>query len=188
MRVAISLLAVAGLSGCYSNEKLCVEAADYAATATIGTGYGEFELYDEGQVLEPSYGMQGGQHIWGAVQVTGLLPGDGEMVSNSTNDGGGGTTSAKGHDPLSVEFGVSFPDDILPAYSIIFTDFFSGDVEVSESTGHTVFIDLWEIGSSYPEEDSIPIEMSVTVEDACGTVVSDSRLFTLDLTDADYYY
>tara|TARA_B110000037_G_scaffold202604_1_gene244904 strand:- start:81 stop:647 length:567 start_codon:yes stop_codon:yes gene_type:complete len=188
VKVTISILAAVVLSGCYSNEKLCAEAADYPATATIGTGYSEFELFDEGQLLDPSYGLQGGQHIWGAVQVTGLLPGDGEMVNNSTNDGGGGTTSAEGHDPLSVEFDVSFPDDILPSYSILFTDFFTGDVEISESAGHTVFIDLWEIAHAYPEEESLPIEMAVTVEDACGTVVSDSRIFTLDVTDPYYYY
>ena len=190
MKMTVLMLITLGLAGCYNNEKLCEEASLYEATATIGTGYDEFELYDEGETLEPSYGMQGGQHIWGAVQVTGLIPGNGEMVSDSFfgDAGGTGSTTAKGHDPLAVEFGFSFPDDLIEPYSVSFTDFFSGDIEVSESFGHTVFIDLWDIADTYHEEAEISVSMSVTVEDGCGTVVTDSRPFTLEVESGYYYY
>ena len=185
MKITGSILTALVISGCYSTEQLCEEAANYEATATIGTGYDGFELYEESETLDPSFGIQGGQHIWGAVQVTGLIPGNGEMVSDSFFGDG---TKAKGHDPLSVEFGFSFPDDLIAPYSVSFTDFFSGDTELSESFGHTVFIDLWDIADIYHEESEIPVEMSVTVEDGCGTIVTDSRPFTLEIGSGYYYY
>jgi hypothetical protein len=186
MKITGSILTALVISGCYNTEKLCEEASNYEATATIGSGYDEFEIYGESETLDPSYGAQGGQHIWGAVQVTGLIPGNGEMVSGSIF--GDGSKEASGHDPLSVEFGLSFPDDLIEPYSVSFTDFFSGDIEVSESFGHTVFIDLWDIADTYHEESEIPVEMSVTVEDGCGTIVTDSRPFTLEVESGYYYY
>jgi hypothetical protein len=184
MKMTISILTAAVLSGCYNNEKLCEDASIYEPTATIGTGYEEFEMYEENETLSPIPGMQGGQHIWGSVQVTGLIPGNGEMVSDSLFSSD--KTTAKGHDALTVRFGFSFPDDLIAPYTVTFTNFFSGDAEISESLGHTVFIEVGGIAYIYDEVSEISVDMSVYVEDGCGTVVTDSRPFTLDLEAYNY--
>jgi hypothetical protein len=49
------------------------------AQVTIGTGFRAYTPVDAGDTLDFVYGIQGGFHLWGAFQSTGLVAGDAEI-------------------------------------------------------------------------------------------------------------
>jgi len=181
--------------GCYSTEKVCNEAAAVEATVQLGAwDDNSFNSFEEGEVIAPAWGPQGGQHIWAAVLASGINPGDGEMVSESGGlldflfpqpAGGGFTTVAKGHDPVSLTFSMRYEDDLLAETQVDFDAFLEGDVEQSVSTAQTVFVDAWEIASVYPDHDFVEGVMHVELLDACGTKVEDERSILIE--QSDYY-
>ena len=72
------------LMGCYSTEKVCDEAVSVEPTVQLGAwNNNTFYAFEEGEVVAPAWGPQGGQHIWAAVLATGINPGNGEMVSDN---------------------------------------------------------------------------------------------------------
>jgi hypothetical protein len=182
MPVPVMRIATAGLllTACYSTKKVCKEAATFEPSAEIGTGADQFELFEEGALLTPVFGPQGGFHIWGAVRVTGLNPGDGKMTFKKFRQ------VAKGRDVVSLQFTLDFEDEVIGPRSVDFLDFMLGDVAQSETSGQTVFVDLWDVQEAYPDREQIDSVLSVTVEDACGTSVSDSRVFSMQLADIEH--
>jgi hypothetical protein len=166
------------IAGCYPTKKVCEEAAQVAPSVVIGTGSTHFELFEEGAELAPVNGVQGGSHIWGAVSVTGLNPGKGEMKFKNWR------LEAKGKDPVMLRFSIDFEDESIESSRMSNLAFLSGDVLSAEVFGQTVFIGAYDLQQAYPEVEGLSATMSVEVEDACGTVVSDSRAMWVDLTDS----
>ena len=156
------------LSAC---QDLCVEAAEYPPSVQLGTGSGTFQFITEETVLTQSWGPQGGSHIWGAIQTTGLYPGAQTLLGGPQN-------------PLSVHFSISHEEETLASLSDTFV-VLTGDSASAEGHGFTVFINGLPSDWSYDygeEEAQKPrtISAQVDVTDACGTSVSDkvSTLFS----------
>lgn len=179
------------LVGCHDTQALCDEASLYEPTAVIGTWKNDaFHAYAEGEALAPVWGPQGGQHIWGAIRVTGMNPGDGEMVAEGgglfgDTEMGGLSTEAKGYDPLTLTFGIHYEDDVLEPTEYSFQAFLDGTPAESTSPAQTVFVDPWALKDSYPNQLHIESEMWVRAKDACGTDVEDRRAFVIE-QDEDY--
>ena len=183
--LATSVLSALLTTGCYSTEAVCTAASESEPSAVIGTGTTTFEAFETGDYLTPEWGPQGGQHVYGAVQVTGINPGSGKMVSKRSRglDGGFSGQKAKGHDPVNLEFTLTFPDNVIDPQNSQFLHFLEGDTTEAITYGHTVFIDLFTVFEAYGEQDEIDVNLSTTVTDACGTVVTDNRDFRLLLND-----
>ena len=195
MRWIVCVLAGAMVVGCHSTEAVCEEASMYAPSALVGTWKDDvFHAFEEGEALSPVWGPQGGQHIWGAIRVTGLNPGDGEMVSDGGGIFGGGleagglSTEAKGYDPLTLTFGIHYEDDLLEPTEFSFQAFLSGTPAQSTSPAQTVFVDPWALKDSYPDQLHIESEMWVRAKDACGTDVEDRRAFVIEQDEAYLEY
>ena len=149
----------------------CAEAANYPPSVQFGTGSGAYESITEDTILTPSWGLQGGSHIWGALQTTGLYPGVQTLLGGPQN-------------PLTVSFTVSHEDTIFASISDSFV-VLTGDSVSAQGYGFTIFIDGFPSDWSYDyykEETKklAPISVEVDVTDACGTNVSDtvSTLFS----------
>lgn len=190
----IPLAVVPFLGACHNTEKVCAEAAEFEPSLVLGTWDDDFRVWEEGETLELVWGMQGGQHVWGAVQVAGFNPGDGEMVvegqgifSWGQGEGIGGATQPKGDDVLTLSFELRYQDDLAAASKPSFSAFLDGTVAAATSPAQTVFVELWELIEVYGAGETVSAEMSVTAIDACGTSLSASRGLQIELDD-DYYY
>ena len=135
------------LAACSSTPPVdyCLEAAAHEASITLGTGADSFEAIEEGALLTPYWGPQGGHHIWASFQATGINPGQGEMVPEHTGmlDGGSTPLIAEGDDPVMITLEVSLPDQEIGPYQGTYTLFASGDTSASSVTGLTAIIDLY---------------------------------------------
>jgi hypothetical protein len=192
MRFLLSLSFAPLIVACHNTEKFCAEAAEFEPSLILGTWDGEFLVWEEEEELGLVWGMQGGQHIWGAVQATGMNPGDGEMVSSggslfswAQEVGGGFATEPRGHDVLALDFELRFQDDLVSPSKPSFSAFLDGTAELATSPPQTVFVSLWDLVEIYGAGETISAEMSVTATDACGTVLGDSRSLQINL---DSYY
>ena len=168
----------------------CLEASAHTAAVTLGTGQGSFETIEEGQLLKPYWGPQGGHHIWASLQAVGLNPGQGEMVPEHTGmlDGGYSSLIADGNDPVLVTVEVSIPGHELGPYQGSYTNFLSGNEAAAELLGLTAIISLYDIVEEFPDLESIPASLWISVVDGCGTVVTDRKNFEMQLTDVEGIY
>jgi len=166
----------------------CAEAAKHSPSLTAGTGAAAFEAIEEGSVLTPVFGPQGGHHIWIALQATGLNPGQGEMVNTDSGLEGGGSLEAQGQDPVQVTIEISFDDGQIGPYRVAYTYFLEGDTEASELAGLTAIIDAWGIVARYEELSTVGATLWLSVVDGCGTIVTDSKPFLFGLEDIDGIY
>jgi hypothetical protein len=124
-----------------------------------------------------------------------MNPGDGKMVSSggsffpwSQKEGNiGGGAEPKGHDVLSLSFGLQFQEDEVSATQTTFPAFLDGTVAEATSPAQTVFVDSWTLVEAYGAGETITAEMSVTVTDACGTELSDSRGLSIEVEEGYYY-
>jgi hypothetical protein len=157
------------LSAC---QDLCEEVASYPPSVQFGTGSSAFTPITDDTVLLPSWGAQGGTHIWGALQTTGLYSGTQTFLSGPQN-------------PLTVNFSVSHQGIAFATVSDRFV-VLEGSSASAEGYGFTIFMDGSPTDWAYDDDTQkmqIPFEVSAEVEvtDACGTTVSDkvSTLFSL---------
>ena len=72
-------------------------------------------------------------------------------------------------------FALQFEEDLIAERAFDFATFLVGTPAESESTAQTVFVDPWELAYAYPDQLDVEAVMSVSLEDACGTVLTDSR-------------
>jgi len=164
--LALSLL----LSACPTQSQLCEEAALFPPSLQLGTGESNFELFVEDSVLSLVSGRQGGQHIWGALETTGLYPGDSDRL---------------GWDGVELSWTLEFPeaDSDYGPYSHPEQVFLAGSAESAEHLGSTVFICGWDAAYYHSGTDQARTIMSVTATDICGTSVSDSGSFLADISE-----
>lgn len=181
------------VAACHSTQEVCAEAALFEPSLVLGSWDDDFQVWEEGDTLDLVWGLQGGHHIWGGVRVTGMNPGDGEMVSESNGllggqtDGGSFALEPDGHDVLNLDFQITFQDDVVAPTDVSFEAFLDGTVEEAISPPQTVFVSLWDLMEGYGVGETLTAEMSATATDACGTTLSDSRAFTI-VVDDDYDY
>lgn len=168
----------------------CLEASAFEPSLTLGTGESSFEAFEEGALLTPYWGPQGGHHIWASFQATGINPGQGEMVSAHTGqiDGGYSPLIAQGDDPVMITVEVSLPDQDIGPYQGSYTLFANGDTSSSSMYGLTAIIDLYGLVQEFPEQESIAASLWMSVVDGCGTVVTDRKNFQMQLADVDGIY
>ena len=168
----------------------CVEAAAHAPSIALGTGESAFEDFEEGALLTPYWGPQGGHHIWVSFQATGINPGQGQMVPEDTGMTIGGIQYLvpSGTDPVMITLEVSLPDQEIGPFQGTYTRFADGDPSESSLHGLTAIIDLYGLVEQFPEEDSIPASLWISVVDGCGTVVTDRRDFQMQLSGVDGIY
>ncbi len=178
--------------GCTKEPEVdyCLEAKTHEPSITLGTGGNEFEPIEEGELLKPVWGPQGGHHIWASFQAVGIKPGQGEIDSPHTWEIDGGYTALvpEGNDPVMITLEVSFPDHDIGPYQGTYTTFAYGTTAASWVTGLTAIIDLYDIVDRYPDDEEIAANMWISVVDGCETVVSDRKDFRMQLTDIDGIY
>ena len=101
------------------------------------------------------------------------------VAPNNGNSDGNLVLEPRGNDVVWVTYEMSFPDDLYGPYEVSFQGFLEGSTEEAVIYGQTVFIDMYDVHYVYSDKTEIPVTMSVSVEDACETVVADERSFTL---------
>ena len=169
----------------------CDDLATYTPSVTLGTGSSEFVSFEEGELLTPAYGPQGGHHIWVSFEATGINPGNGQMIPDPAYadiDGGTIPSIPDGDDPVTIQTVVRFPNHELGPHDAAFVTFLKGDFDLSSLPGITAFVDVYTAVAELPDEESIPAEVSLSVTDSCGTLVEDTRAFEMQLADVDGFY
>jgi len=161
-----------------TTEEVCAEAALYEATATIGYGTTEHMEFDEEVVLRVEHGPQGGQHIYGAVLLTGMNPG--ERVFSDPR----GCGEAEVYDNISIIYTISYPDGLYPDVIANFNMWLEdGTPEEALGGSMQLVMDIWSVMAAYPDQLEIPMEAHVVATDVCGTTVEDSGSFILSLDE-----
>lgn len=84
LRLSLIALTAALVTGC-DEEPLttCAQAEAAGPSLESGTGVERFEPLADGDVLQASFGMQGGHHIYVGLRATGIDPGE-RHIPNST--------------------------------------------------------------------------------------------------------
>ena len=129
----------------------------------LGLGRNGFEeAIEDGDVLVPEWGMQGGRHLELAA------------LSHGLNPGRSGPLGAKEIPLFSVEL-VSLDDDaIVAASQLMQFRAMKGDPELAELGLGDIFV----AAPDDPERDWL---LTVTAEDACGTTLTAERVVKLDM-------
>ena len=157
---------------------VCEEAAQYEASARVGTGEEAYEEFPLDDVLRPVFGPQGGHHIYAGVRATGLNPGirvRGEPLGCPVSV----------YDAVRGTYTHSFADNLYPAVVTEVWRRMEGTPESADWFIDYVYIDLFALQSAYEGQDEVAGEAHVTLTDKCGTTVEDTRPFRLSLTDIE---
>lgn len=125
----------------------------------IGTGIEDFEPLPAEVGYE--FGPQGGWHIWGSLRAEGIWTG----IEGTPNE----TTPVVSFTMQAVEGDLTGGYDRLRRPMTLQAD------DVAELVGEQVILDV----SDPSEADGVQVELMATVEDACGTVVTDTRRVVL---------
>ncbi len=162
----------------FSTEEVCEDAALYEASAAIGYGTTEFTVFDEGVVLHVEHGPQGAQHIFGAVLVTGINPGERAFSEPR------GCEGAEIYDPVSVVYTLSFPEDLYPSITSYGVGWLEGGTTQEATSGPIQLVmNIWDVMAAYPDDSGITLTAHAVVTDACGTTVEATDTFVLSLDE-----
>ncbi len=172
------LLGVTPPSRSFSTEEVCEAAALYEASVAIGYGTTEFTAFDEGSVLYVEHGPQGGQHIYGAVSVTGMNPGERAFSEPR------GCEGAEIYDPVSVVYTISFPEDLYPSITSHGAPWLEGGTTQEATSGSIrLVMNIWDVIAAYPDDSGVTLTGHAVVSDACGTTVEAMDTFVLSLDE-----
>ena len=176
MRPSVLVPVLFTLSACQPEDPCAVAATVDAPELVLGTGAEAFERpIEDGDTLRPSYGAQGGQHLYLAVRTSGFHPGDATLL---------------GEDDAVPMFVVELADaatgDILTVQRFDYAPMEGDAVEAELALGE-FFLPFYGGTSTYdvstpsgepPGERELILR--ATAEDACGTVLTAERTFLLD--------
>jgi hypothetical protein len=132
----------------------------------VGTGGVEFEPLEAGDLIAPTFGSQGGQHIWGSLRVAGILQGD-ALFFDAQNP--------------EIDFQIFRGADLVAGYTDL-KRHFAVNGDQMELIGETLFLEM------YPERgDTLTIQ--ATLLDKCGTELTDSVdvIYDGESGDTGYY-
>ncbi len=142
--------------GCEEPVDSCEVATQFAPSLAVGVGLDSFTALEHGDKVQIAYGLQGGQHIWMAVQTAGVAPGALHRTDVAAPEIryellGDGQVLGQGINEMPLQ----------------------GDVSFAESAGDTLLLD-WFDAAEYEE-----LIVRVTLEDACGTTLVEQRTIRL---------
>ena len=184
MKPAILAAALLLLVACDEAGLDCDTLDPAAAWVELGQGEDEFELLDPGTTLLVERGNQGGQHIWVSARLGDLNPGSEDLWDGLRNG-----------DLPEVEFlvtaadGIISPDNRRPMV-------LQRDAREDYLLMHNLVVirhfaelpDDWaELDYAQVEADMEEVEhdLTVRIEDVCGTVVEDTLPILLDFPARD---
>ncbi|MCB9681225.1 MAG: hypothetical protein H6733_07105 [Alphaproteobacteria bacterium] len=167
--MACAAVGVAGmaLAACGADPSIagCATAAEQDATMALGTGEGAFVAVADDDTVPFVMGPQGGYHVFGSFQATGIWPGTSSTLADDTT-------------PL-----LSFTAT-ADTFTGGFTDVPRPLTEVATDTwgliGELVILTI----TDPSEADGKTATLSVSLTDACGTTVTDSHDVTLQFFQA----
>lgn len=149
------------LAAC-STDATCEAAQAAGPTLTIGTGELSWVDVADGDHLGWTFGSQGGMHVYGSLRATHLLQGASDSLSDPDN-------------PM-VDFVLLDGDITIAGFTRIphhFTEAVDGTLS---AVGDRLV--LYEEDATYL--DGLEVVMRATVDDRCGTQVTDERTVVLD--------
>lgn len=140
------------------SEAACAAAAEEEGLLEIGTGAEGFEPVADGDHLQIQSGGQGGHHVYGSLRASGVVQGifEGEtdpVVTFEVLDGEG--TVLAGYEAYPRHF-----------------------VQEDEALVH--FGDTLILEANPGSLDGVEVTLVAELEDACGRVLTDERVVTLD--------
>jgi hypothetical protein len=178
--VSLGLLATATLTLTACEPENPCEGVDIIPASQTFIGYGttEHSEFDDEVVLKVEHGPQGGQHIYGAVLLTGMNPGE-RAFSDPRGCG-----QAEVYDHISIIYTISYPDELYPDVVANFGMWLEdGTPEEALGGSLQLVMDIWSVMAAYPDQLEIPMDAHVAVTDACGTTAEDSGSFMLSLDE-----
>jgi hypothetical protein len=168
-RYATLLLLLGIAAGC--DKDPCARKADDAATVALD-GIEPYQPLDQDSVLPIYWGAQGGFHLFLAAQATGIEPGASDLLTGLANG-----------DLPTVLWSVRAPDGMLstesPRRSLAeasIDGWFLGPQRVVLQYYETWPAGTFDADARQLELESSDIEVSVTVEDACGVQARSSAV------------
>lgn len=171
----------------------CKQASYYTPSLEIGTGAESFQTFANAGPIALVFGSQGGHHVEASIRVTGINPGQGEMVEEDGLEGSDPSFEAVGEDPVTIDFNLSV-EGVSDSWNAQYTYFLSGSTAQSWAYGFNSFADAWDIAEVHEDALTANATLKATVTDACGTELSGEVNFVLDVTDipglygTGYYY
>lgn len=179
-----ALLLLAAPVGCDEVEVDCDSLDPEAAWAELGQGEEAFSPLDPDTVMRVERGNQGGQHIWVSARLGDLNPGSEDLWDGLRNG-----------DLPEVEFVVTGPDGIISPDNLRPMVLQRGEREDYLLMHNLVVIrhfaelpDDWaELDYAQVEADLEEVEhdLTVRIEDVCGTVVEHTTPILLDFPARD---
>jgi hypothetical protein len=136
-------------------------------------GEKNFQNIEDGDNVPYHSGMQGGQHIFGAVQTTGLATGR-DLILGGVEDG------------VELNFTV-LVDDIEFGWGGRSSTALDGSEDEAELVGEYIYVEFWDLFEAMDDdaleayadvdyyEDGLDATLQVDLIDSCGTEISDSR-------------
>ncbi len=162
-------------------DETCPDPADAWALLAEGWSETDFEAADDGDVFEVERGSQGGMHVWVSVAMGGIEPGSedlwdglraGDLPKITLNlEGPHGVLTPGTERPSVLERGDG--EFLLLHQQLQFKHF-----EVLPENWQE--LDYAEVEATMEAQDQT---LSVTIEDACGTVVTDELTIRLDFPE-----
>jgi hypothetical protein len=171
-RLALSLFSMSIL-GCEPALDACESAAQHEASAQLGVGERNFQSLVDGDTVDFYSGMQGGQHVFGAVQTTGLVTGQSLILGGVRNG-------------VELNFTV-LVDDIEFGWGGRSSVALDGGEDDAELVGEYIFVEFWDLFDALDDDeieayadydyyqDALEATIEVDLIDSCGTQVSDSH-------------
>ena len=174
---------IAGLAGC-GDPSPCAALDPAEARLEVGEGRDRFAPLEPASPMEVERGNQGGQHIWVALRLAGIEPGSETLWDGLSND-----------DLPEVESVVSGPDGVISADNRRPRVLARGERDEYLLLQNLVVIrhfaelpDDW-AGLDYAQVEAdmeeVDHDLTVWVQDACGTTLEASAAIRLDFPARD---
>ncbi len=164
---SLAPLALLFLTGCPDDP--CTRADRADPDLAIGMGEKAFEALADGDEAVLTYGNQGGQHIWVALQASGVNPGEKGVF-------------AQDRDPVTITLALEGMTDGWDAGSY-YSNWvaMAGSPEESEITGLQLVVSLGYFDTYGEAPQPVDQEYLLTAEvaDVCGNTVSAERIIRL---------
>ncbi len=162
LRFAFLLLAASvGLTGCDpASVDACAEAGALPGVLEIGTGWDSFDPIEDGDIVAVSWGMQGGLHVYGSLQVGGVVQG---LLGDS-----------QANDPI-VAFYILLDGELFGGYGAYQRHLTEDEDGVLSIIGDELVLNNWDPAVV----NGLEVILTATIIDGCGRTLTAERTVTL---------